>query len=92
MGFIMSQGEFELIRQAEKANFTKKQMEELQDWALESRVRNHILDDIFAGDMEVVNIEDGDILVQLTDQGVANSQEEEEDYEDWQDAYDDEEG
>jgi len=67
-------------------------MEELQDWALESRVRNHILDDIFAGDMEVVNIEDGDILVQLTDQGVANSQEEEEDYEDWQDAYDDEEG
>lgn len=68
---IMDQVEFELIRQAEQANLTKKQEEKFQDWVVMTQVSHHMLLSIINGDMELAGMIKGEPLIRLTPQGIA---------------------
>ena len=66
--------EFELIRQAEKANLTKEEEKEMHDWIISTEVSYKILGDIINGDMEIAGMrEDGEPLVKFTPQGLAKA-------------------
>ena len=87
---IMDPVEFELIRQAEKANLTKEEEKEMHDWIISTEVSYKILGDIINGDMEIAGMgEDGEPLIKFTPQGLAKARSNEDLNEDSDEEFDD---
>ena len=59
----------ELIRQAEKSNFTEEDTQLLIDWAIHARLDIELLNLIFKGCVEVTEIKDGEPAFRITERG-----------------------
>ena len=66
---IMDRKEFELIRQAEMANLTPEEEEELKNWVETSTLSSMVISDIFGGNREIAGIENGDPIIRFTKKG-----------------------